>query len=94
MRKSYTADFKAKVALQAIKGDRSVSELAAKFEVKPTQIRLWKKTMLEEMPGIFSDKRKKKAVSDEGEKAKLYEQIGRLKVENDWLKKKSDEFFG
>ena len=94
MRKSYTAEFKAKVVLQAIKGDKTIAELAAKFEVKPTQIGIWKKTMLEEMPGIFSDKRKKKVVSDEDEKAKLYEQIGRLKVENDWLKKKSDEFLG
>ncbi len=85
MRKSYTAEFKAKVALQAIKSDRPVAELATKFEVKPTQIRLWKKTMLEEMPGIFFDKRKRKTVNDEDEKAKLYEQIGRLKIENDWL---------
>ena len=88
MRKSYTADFKAKVALQALKGDCSIAELASKFEVKPTQIRQWKKAMLEGLPEIFSDKRKKKAVSDEDEKTKLFEQIGRLKVENDWLKKK------
>ncbi len=94
MRKSFTADFKAKVALQAIKGDRSLAELAAKFEVHPNQIRQWKKFMLEGLPDIFSDKRKKKVVKDEDEKAKLYEQIGRLKIENDWLKKKSDELLG
>ncbi len=75
------------MALQAIKSDRSVAELATKFEVKPTQIRLWKKIMLEEMPSIFSYKRKRKAVNDEDEKEKSYEQIGRLKIENDWLKK-------
>ena len=50
--------------------------------------------MLEGLPDLFSDKRKKKAVKDEDERAKLYEQIGRLKIENDWLKKKSDELLG
>ena len=89
MRRSFSADFKARVALEAIKGDRSLSELASHYEVHPNQIRSWKKQLLEEMSGIFSDKRQKEKHADEGDKAKLYEEIGRLKIEVDWLKKKS-----
>lgn len=62
MRKSYSADFKAKVVLQAIKADRSTAELATKFEVHPNHIRQWKRSMLEGLPDIFSDKRKKEVV--------------------------------
>ena len=89
MRRSFSADFKARVALEALKGDRTLAELASHYEVHPNQIRTWKKRLLEEMSGIFSDKRRKEKQVDEGDKAKLYEEIGRLKIENDWLKKKS-----
>ena len=89
MRKSFSADFKARVALEAIKGERSLSELASHYEVHPNQIRIWKKRLLEEMSGIFSDKRRKEKQTEEGDKAKLFEEIGRLKIENDWLKKKT-----
>lgn len=94
MRRSFPAAFKAKVALEAIKGDRSLSELAAKYEVHPTQIGLWRKTLLADLPAVFSDKRRKKDESCEAETAKLYEEIGRLKVERDWLKKKAGELDG
>jgi transposase-like protein len=89
MRKSYTADFKARVALEAIKGERSISELASHYEVHPNQVTSWKKQLLEEMSGIFSDKRKREKLAEEDDKSKLYEEIGRLKIEVDWLKKKS-----
>ena len=56
----------------------------------PNQIRSWKKQLLEEMSGIFSDKRRKEKQVDEGDKAKLYEEIGRLRIEVDWLKKNLD----
>lgn len=88
MRKSYPAEFKAKVALEAVKGERSLSELASKYEVHPNQIGQWRKALLAELPGIFSDKRQRKQQDGEAEKARLYEEIGRLKVELDWLKKK------
>ncbi|MCK5786296.1 MAG: transposase [Candidatus Sabulitectum sp.] len=89
MRKSFSADFKARVALEALKGERSLSELASHYEVHPNQIRTWKKRLLEEMSGIFSDRRRKEKQTEEGDKAKLFEEIGRLKIEVDWLKKKS-----
>ena len=87
MRRSFTASFKARCALEAIRGERSLSELASKYEVHPHQIRQWKKTLLTGVSEVFSDKRRRKSQSDEGEKARLYEEIGRLKVELDGLKK-------
>jgi len=89
MRKRYSSDFKARVALEAVKGERSLSELASKYEVHPNLIRNWKKALIEGLPDIFSDRRRRKESDTEQEKAQLYEQIGRLKVELDWLKKKS-----
>ena len=92
MRKTYTAKFKAKVALEALKGDRTLAELASKYEVHSTQIGQWRKELLERLPDLFSGKQKKKDKDADAEKAWLYEEIGRLKVELDWLKKKSELF--
>ena len=92
MRKSYPAEFKAKVALEAVKGERSLSELASRYEVHPHQISQWRKTLLAGMQEVFSDKRQRKEQDGEAEKARLYEEIGRLKVELDWLKKKESLF--
>ena len=94
MRKSYPAAFKAKVALEAVKGDRSLGELASRYEVHPTQIGQWRKALLSRLPEIFSAKRQRKEQDDEAEKARLYEEIGRLKVELDWLKKKAEGLDG
>ncbi len=90
MRRNFSAEFKAKLALEAIKGERSLSELASKFEVHPNQIRQWKKALLAGMPEIFSDKRRRKEREQEGDEARLFEEIGRLKIELDWLKKKGE----
>ena len=60
MRKKYPAAFKAKVALEAVKGDKSMAELAAKYEVHPNQIAQWKKALLAGMPDLFGDKRRRK----------------------------------
>ena len=90
MRKSYTAQFKAKVALEAIKGERSLSELASKYEVHPNQIGQWRKALLSGVSEVFSEKRHRKEQDGEAEKAQLYEEIGRLKMELDWVKTKAD----
>ena len=87
--KNHSARFKAKVALEAVKGAKTLSELASKYEVHPNQIRQWKKQLLDQISDIFVDKRKRKSNDDEKLKEELYQQIGKLKVENDWLKKKS-----
>lgn len=89
MRKSYSAAFKSRVALDAVKGEKALSELASQHQVYPNQIRSWKQALVTGLPDIFSDKRRRRERDTEEEKARLYEQIGRLKVEVDWLKKKS-----
>jgi putative transposase len=88
-RRNHSAEFKARVALEAIKGMKSMSELASEFEVHPNQISKWKKRALEELPGIFSEKRTREADSEAALKDRLYQHIGQLQVELDWLKKKS-----
>ena len=89
MRKSYSAAFKSRVALDAVKGEKNLSELASQYQVHPNQIRIWKQALVTGLPDIFSDKRRCRERDTEEEKSRLYEQIGRLKVEVDWLKKKS-----
>jgi putative transposase len=88
-RRNHSAEFKARLALEAIKGIKSMSELASEYEVHPNQITRWKKQVLDEVPGIFSEKRKREADSEGELKARLYQQIGQLQFELDWLKKKS-----
>ena len=88
-RKQYSGELKAKIALEAIKGLRTVSEIAGAYEVHPTQVAQWKKQALEQLPEVFSDRRVRIEKADEELKAQLYQQIGQLKVELDWLKKKS-----
>lgn len=87
MRKSYDATFRAKVALEAIKGEKTVAQLAGVFGVHPNQISRWKAELLEKLPDIFSDRRKRADKDREETEAELYRQIGQLKVELDWLKK-------
>jgi len=88
-RKKFASTFKAKVAIEALKGHQTVNQIAAEFEVHPSQVNAWKKQLLEESVDIFSQGRKQRTESVEEEKDKLYSQIGRLKVEVDWLKKKT-----
>lgn len=88
-RKIYSADFKAKVALAAIKGHQTINEIASTYSVHPNQVAQWKKQALEAIPDSFSQHRAREARSDEELKSQLYQQIGQLKVELDWLKKKA-----
>lgn len=87
-RKRHSAELKAKVALEAIKGQKTVHEIASEYGVHPTQIAQWKKQALDELPDIFSHRRQKGAQEEAALQAALYQQIGQLKVELDWLKKK------
>lgn len=88
-RRKFSGSFKAKVALAAVKGDRTMAELASEFGVHPTQITKWKRQLLEGLPGIFSEGRREDLPQQQVLIDRLYQQIGQLKVELDWLKKKS-----
>lgn len=91
-RKQFSAAFKAKVALAAIREVETISQLASKHGVHPTQIHQWKKQLLEGVEGLFSGGpgAKRSGVDEEGSISELYEQIGRLKMQLEWLKKKAE----
>jgi len=88
-RRNHNAQFKAKVAMAAAKGDKTIAELSSEFAVHPNQITQWKKQLLESLPEIFSHRRRNDRHLQEKLISQLYQQIGQLKVELDWLKKKS-----
>ncbi len=91
-RKRYSADLKARVALEAIKGHKTANEIAAEYGVHPTQIAQWKKQALDGLPDLFSTQATDQRKSEEALIASLYQQIGQLKVQVDWLEKKSKPF--
>lgn len=88
-RRQYSAELKTKLAVEAIKGQRTIQEIASHYGVHPNQVLQWKKQLLAAGPEIFSRSRLLQAKADEELLAELYEQIGKLQVELDWLKKKS-----
>jgi len=89
MRRGHDAAFKARVALEALKGEKTMAQLSSEFGVHVNQIRQWRQKLLEEVPSVFSDRRRKQDKESEELTSELYRQIGQLKVELDWLKKKS-----
>ena len=88
-RRNFSAEFKARVALEAIKGQRTIQEIAGHYSVHPNQVTTWKRQVVEALPQVFADHRLRGNESEETLKAALYEQIGKLQVQLDWLKKKS-----
>jgi transposase-like protein len=89
MRKNHDSAFKAKVALEALMGEKTMAQISSEYGIHVNQIRQWRQKLLEELPGVFSDRRQKKDKETEEMTSELYRQIGQLKVELDWLKKKS-----
>ena len=89
-RRDIGAALKAKVALAAAKGDRTTAQLATRFDVHTSQVTAWKKRLLTGVPDLFADGRSRKEASSPDEQ-ELYEQIGRLKMEVEWLKKKATQ---
>lgn len=88
-RKKYEASFKAKVALEAIRGEKTLAQLSSEYRVHANQITKWKRKVLEELPGIFSQKRERDDSEARQREEELYKQIGQLTVELEWVKKKS-----
>jgi transposase-like protein len=93
-RRVHTADFKARVAVEAIRGIKTASELSGEYGVHPVQIAAWKKQALSGLTDLFADKRRKAAEDEEAIRDQLYQQIGQLQVELAWLKKKSGRLVG
>ena len=90
-RRNFGAAYKAKVALSACRGEKTTAQLAAEFGIHASQITAWKKQLLEGAVGLFEDGRSKRMAEEATNEEELYEQIGRLKMEVEWLKKKAAE---
>jgi putative transposase len=91
-RKKYSQQFKFKVALEAIREIKTINEIASAYDVHPTQVKSWKKKLIAEGPTVFGQNAAQLLREQESREAELYEQIGRLKMELEWLKKKADQF--
>ena len=87
-RRQFSAKFKFQVALEALQGKQTINEIASQHEVHPTQVKQWKKQLTEQGAEIFNEKTAKEQQAQAEVETSLYEQIGRLKVELEWLKKK------
>jgi len=92
-RACHSEQFKAKIALAAVRGDKTLGELAQQFQVHPTQISTWKQHLLDRVPELFADRRKKREPERISTDA-LYQQIGQLSMELSWLQKKTASFDG
>ena len=91
-RKRHSAAFKARVALEAAKQNKTLAELSRAFQIHPVQISQWKKQLLDGVETLFRDGRHRERETSQAQQAELYEQIGRLKMELEWLKKKAARF--
>ena len=91
-RRQHSSDFKFKIALAAVKGIKTISQLAAEYNVHPSQINNWKKQLLRHGSTIFTRPNDRQEREQQERETELYEQIGRLKMELEWLKKKVAPF--
>jgi len=91
-RRRYSAEYKFKVALEAAKGTKTLAEIASETGIHPNQISQWKRQLLEDGAHVFSSNGAQQQRKQEQLEAELYEQIGRLKMELEWLKKKAASF--
>ena len=91
MKKSYDSKFKSRVALEAIQGDRTIAEIAGEFNIHPNLVGLWKKKLLQESADVFATKKEKQQQAKYPED-ELLRQIGQLKVENEFLRKKYEDY--
>ena len=88
-RKRYDSRFKAEVAIEAIKNQRTIAQIASEYGVHPNQVSQWKKQVLDQLPELFTNQRSKSTTDSDQLVDELYRQIGQLKVELDWLQKKN-----
>jgi transposase-like protein len=88
-RKTFSKELKAHVALEALRGEKTVAQLSSEYGVHATQINVWRKQALEGLPELFERGRSHEAQAQEAEKEQLYQPIGKLQVEVEWLRKKS-----
>ncbi len=93
-RRQHSAEFKFRVALEATKGQKTINEIASEFGIHPNQVSDWKRQLLEGGENVFRDPQAHQAKEDAALQAELYEQIGRLKMELDWVKKKAAQWGG
>jgi len=89
MKKQHSKEFKSKVALEALREQSTLAEIAGKYDIHPNQVTLWKNRLISDAHELFADKRGKK--KEDNKEELLYSQIGQLQVELNWLKKKSKQ---
>lgn len=88
-RRKFSAKFKTKVAIEAIRGLKTLNEISSDYEVHPNQVSKWKKQLLTQAPQIFTNRKSRDSNKEDKKIEKLYQEIGQLQVELNWLKKKT-----